>query len=206
MMKKVVALTALLISCFAVSAMAAEGPYLSVNAGITMPTDSDFDEMDEYGDTYNVELSYDTGFAGGAALGYNFGAGRIEAELGYKKADTDKISVDTYYGSGSASVDGDLSVLSFMANGYIDFNASPTIKPYLMAGIGMASVAIDGEGVDDDDTVFAYQAGAGIGFALNDKVTLDLSYRYMGTQDAEIEGEDLEYGSHNILAGVRVQF
>lgn len=200
MMKKVVVLTALLISCFAVGAMAAEGPYLSGNLGVTMPTDSDVS-----GGGGSGELTYDAGFAIGAGLGYNFGAGRLEAEIGYKTADTDEIKAD---GFGSASIDGDMSVFSVMANGYIDLNASPTVKPYLMAGIGMANVAIDSSDldVDDDDDVFAYQAGAGVGFALSDKVTLDISYRYMGTEDADIDGADVEYGSHNVLAGIRVQF
>lgn len=200
MMKKVVVLTALLMSSFAVGAMAAEGPYLSGNLGITMPTDSDVSEAGISG-----EISYDAGFAIGAALGYNFGVGRVEGEIGYKTADADEIEVD---GLGSASIDGDMSVFSVMANGYIDLNASPTVKPYLMAGIGMANVALDSNDVDvdDDDTVFAYQVGAGVGFALNNKVTLDIGYRYMGTEDPEIEGTDVEYGSHNVLAGVRVQF
>jgi len=197
-LKKVVVLTALLMSCFAVGAMAAEGPYLSGNLGVTMPTDSDVSEG-------GIEIKYDTGYAIGAALGYNFGAGRLEGELGYKSADIDEVSVS---GLGSASVNGDLSVLSLMGNGYLDFNVNPTVKPYVMAGIGMANVALDSNDldVDDDDTVFAYQVGAGVGFALNNKVTLDLSYRYMGTEDANIDGADVEYGSHNILAGVRVQF
>jgi len=200
MLKKVVVLTALLTSCFAVGAMAAEGPYLSGNLGFTMPTDSDVSDGGVSG-----EIKYDAGYALGAALGLNFGAGRLEAEIGYKVADIDEVSAN---GFGSASVNGDLSVLSLMGNGYLDFNVSPTVKPFVMAGIGMANVTLDSNdlGVDDDDTVFAYQAGAGVGFALNNKVTLDLSYRYMGTQDPEIDGTDVEYGSHNILAGVRVQF
>lgn len=184
MMKKVVVLTTLLISCFAVSAMAAAGPYVSGNLGITMPTDSNVSGGDG-------DLTYDAGIAIGAALGYNFGDARLEAEAGYKIAD-----------------DRDLRVHSFMGNGYIDFKVNPTVKPYLMAGLGMANVALDSNDldVDDDDTVFAYQAGAGFGYALSNKVTLDFSYRYMGTTDAEIDGVDVEYGSHNVLAGIRVQF
>lgn len=194
MMKKVVVLTAVLISCFAVSAIAAAGPYVSGNLGITMPTDSDVSGG-------NGELTYDAGFAIGAALGYSFGDARLEAEAGYKIADMDK-------GLGLTGIDGDLRVHSLMGNGYIDLKISPTVKPYLMAGIGMANIALDSNDlhVDDDDTVFAYQAGAGFGYALNNKVTLDFSYRYMGTTDAEIDGEDVEYGSHNFLAGIRVQF
>ena len=200
MLKKVVVLTALLMSCFAVGAMAAEGPYFSGNLGITMPTDSDVSDGG-----FSAEISYDAGFAIGGALGYNFGVGRLEAELGYKTADIDEVSAN---GLGSASVNGDLSVLSLMGNGYFDFNLNPTVKPYVMAGIGMANVTLDSNDldVDDSDSVFAYQVGAGVGFALNKKVTLDISYRYMGTEDAKIDGVDVEYGSHNILAGVRVQF
>jgi len=200
MFKKVVVLTALLISCYSVGAMAAEGPYLSGNLGITMPTDSDISEGGVSG-----EITYDTGVAIGGALGFNFDVGRLEAELGYKTADIDEVSVN---GLGSASANGDWSILSFMANGYFDFNLNPAVKPFVMAGIGMANVTLDSNDldVDDSDTVFAYQVGVGVGFALNNKVTFDVSYRYMGTQDPEIDGVDVEYGSHNILAGVRVKF
>ena len=201
MLKKVVITSALFVSCLSVNAIAAQGPYVGANLGVTMPSDSDIRES---GGPGTGELTYDPGFAIGAVGGYNFGAGRIEAEIGYKVADTDEVTID---GLGTASLDGDLSVLSFMGNGYIDFPASPTVKPFLMAGIGMANIEADLDGSDEeDDTVFAYQVGAGVGFSLNKDVTLDLSYRYMGTEDPEFDGVEAEYNSHNFLAGLRVQF
>jgi len=199
-LRKIAVISVLLVACLTSTGMAAEGPYFGANLGMSATSDSDISEGG-----FSGEISYDNGYAFGAALGYSFGVGRMEGELGYKTADIDKVSVN---GLGSASVNGDISALSFMINGYVDINAAPAVKPYIMAGIGMANVSLDSNDldVDDSDTVFAYQAGVGVGFALNDKVTLDLSYRYLGTSDPEIDGVDVEYGSHNFLAGIRVKF
>jgi len=57
-----------------------------------------------------------------------------------------------------------------------------------------------------DDTVFAYQVGTGVSFAVNEKVSLDLNYRYFATSDPNFEGIETEYSSHNVYAGIRVSF
>ena len=57
------------------------------------------------------------------------------------------------------------------------------MSPYLGAGIGVARVSLDGYTssgtliVDDSDTVFAGQLSAGVLYALNEQVSLDLGYR-----------------------------
>ncbi len=187
--------------CLSTPAMSADAPYLGFNIGFTMPSDSDLSEPG----FSDAELTFDTGMAISATVGQKIGMGRLEAELGYKTSDLDSVSVP---GFGSATVNGDASVLSLMGNGYIDFAANPMITPYVMAGLGIASLSIDSADldVDDDDTVIAYQVGVGCGFALNKKVTLDVGYRYMGTTDADIQGVDVTYGSHNLLAGLRFNF
>ena len=195
--------TALLVGlcvCLSTPAMSADGPYVGVNIGITMPSDSDLNEPG-----FAAEMSFDSGLAINAALGGKIGGGRFEAEIGYKTSDIDEVSVS---GLGSAPINGDARVLSFMGNGYIDFNASPSVKPYIMAGLGVANLKVESSdlGADEDDTVFAYQAGVGCGFPLNQTVTLDLSYRYMGTSDTDFGGTDITYGSHNVLAGLRFNF
>jgi len=40
----------------------------------------------------------------------------------------------------------------------------------------------------EDDTVFAYQIGAGAGYAVNKNITIDLKYRYFATEDPDFEG------------------
>ena len=200
MIKKVALLVALCV-CLSTPAMSADGPYLGINAGVTSTVDSD---VSAEGITVEDVFSFDSGYAVGGALGYKIGMGRIEAELGYKSADLDKATVLGY--SLTASDGEKISVLSLMANGYIDFDASPAVKPYLMGGIGMANITLEDNTDDLDDTVFAYQVGLGLGFALNDRFTLDLGYRYMGTADPTFDGVDVTYASHNVLAGLRFNF
>jgi opacity protein-like surface antigen len=82
------------------------------------------------------------------------------------------------------------------------------VEPYVLVGIGAANVTLESDDldVDEDDTVFAYQAGAGLGFALTETITLFTGYRFFGTTDPEFEGVEAEYHSHNVEAGVRVEF
>ena len=185
-------------------ALAVEGkPYVSVTAGATFLADADFEDS---GDT--IEAEFDTGYNLGAALGYDFGRGRIEGEIAYRSNEIDKF---TYQGV-SVAADGDYSALSFMVNGYLDFKNQSVVTPFITAGIGVANVEADDVSVQGysvgsaDDTVFAYQLGAGLGIALNKQLTLDVSYKFFATTDPEFDGADAEYNSHNINVGLRIYF
>ena len=68
-----------------------------------------------------------------------------------------------------------------------DIKTNSEITPYIGGGLGVANVAIDNlslsmNGVtilgSEDDTVFAYQVGLGIGYEINDEMTADFGYRY----------------------------
>jgi len=192
-------------------AYSAEGPYVSGNLGIAMASDSDLSETGATG-----TMEFDKGFAFGVAAGYGFGNTRVEGEIAYQKNDYDKLSLSVP-GVGSFSglnVDGDATSTAFLLNGYYDFKNNSSITPFIGAGLGFAKVdvgAISVPGVgtltsSSDDTVFAYQIGAGVGFAVNEKVSLDLKYRYFATSDPDFEGTEAEYSSHNLYAGVRVSF
>ena len=80
------------------------------------------------------------------------------------------------------------------------------------AGIGFAGVSAEdlaaaGVSVSSyDDTVFAYQFGVGVGYAVEESVTLDFGYRYFATSDPEFNGAEFEFESHNISFGVRIIF
>jgi opacity protein-like surface antigen len=68
--------------------------------------------------------------------------------------------------------------------------------------MGLANVDIDSNQLgSEDDTVFAYQAIAGIGFPLTHVTTLDLHYRYFATADADFDDFEGEYETHNFFAG-----
>lgn len=186
-----------------VSFSAGPGPYINVNLGMSFLMDSDFSEPGATG-----TLEYDTGFATGFAGGYNFGMFRIEGEIGYQINDIDTATVYTRgsYASGSVA-NGDMTALSFMANGYFDFvNATP-FTPFITAGLGVAQLEIeDLRGYDFDDTVFAYQFGAGVGFAVTKNFTIDLQYRYFATDDPEFGVSEAEFASQNAYLGLRYNF
>jgi len=62
-----------------------------------------------------------------------------------------------------------------------------------------------------DDTVFAYQGGAGIDIAFNRRLSLDLGYRYFATDDADFDSHNdivssMKFESHNATAAIKVKF
>jgi opacity protein-like surface antigen len=198
-MFKTVALLTGLCVCLSTPAMSADGPYIGLNAGISSPVDTTIDDSG-----FNIDMSFKSGLTVGGALGYKVGMGRIEAEIGYKSFDADQIKA--YRLSDSAYKGEKFSVLSLMANGYIDFDSIPIVKPYLMAGIGMVDITMKNNWDNTDDTVFAYQVGLGAGYALNDIITFDLGYRYMRASNPQFDGRNATYASHNALAGFRFNF
>jgi opacity protein-like surface antigen len=200
-----------LIGCFLLAfptlSLAASNWYGSINAGVAIMPDSDIDVNIVGEGSYSGNLEYDTGFIIGGAIGYKIDQFRIEGAVGYQNNDIDKISA---YGE-SESLDGDISTLAFLLNGYLDFPTEGPLTPYITAGVGYANVEADIEGDSDDDNIFIYQLGVGCGYALNETVTFDLRYSYMGGQDYEYsaagEGSlEAEVASHNIIAGLRMAF
>ena len=185
------------------------GPYLSVNVGVAIPDDSDITDSTAPGMT--MDLESDEGLALGVAVGYSFPCNmRIEGEFAYQENDLDKVSL---YGI-DADLTGDTASYAFLVNGYYDFKNTSAFTPFIGGGIGMAKVEINdlnspGSGdpdVSDDDTVFAYQFGAGVAYTINEQVSLDVKYRYFGTSDPEFDTTELEYSSHNLYAGIRISF
>ena len=97
------------------------------------------------------------------------------------------------------TVNGNFSMLAFMANVDYDFDTGSRWVPYVGGGLGVATISIDTEDAngnsfaDDSDTVFAYQVGAGLGyeFPLEEgrSVTVSLDWRYFGTQDPTFKGD-----------------
>ena len=183
----------------------AAGPYVSLTGGAAFLEDSDLE-----GNGFDGEAEFDAGFVISGAAGYGFdgvalGTVRTEVEIAYRQNDLDQISA---FGVTVSGGDADVSALSGMANVALDVATGTIVEPYVFVGIGAANVNLESDdlNVDEDDTVFAYQAGAGLGFALTETITLFTGYRFFGATDPEFEGVDAEYRSHNFEAGVRVHF
>lgn len=205
------------------AAYARPGGYFSGFIGVNIPRDADVDSTDYLtGNSFNDRVEFDPSVAVGGTAGYDYGYLRLEGEISYRHADigsiTDRVTNERF-----RSVDGDVGALGVMANAFFDMENDTPVTPYWGGGIGFAvldmsdTTGIDQNGVptaiyyDGNDTVFAYQAGAGVEIALNPFLSLDLGYRYFGTSEATIDDDSAQstkfrLESHNALMGVRVKF
>ncbi len=138
---------------------------------------------------------------------------RVEGEITYAESDIDEFEIGGFSVGGS----GDVDSLGFMANAFKDFEIGDGWQFNIGGGIGYAIVSINDASIvgiplaDDDDSVFAYQLGTGIGYQMSPATTLSLDYRYFGTLDPEFNDVDglpfeSEYDSHIIRLGVRITF
>lgn len=209
-MKKVILVVALILvfGITANSTAVAKGPYVSGSLGLAITSDSDaIGRVSGITETYE----FDNGMVFGFAVGYDLGNTRIEGEITYQENDMDRVSIS---GVGSVTIDGDASSTAFLLNGYYDFKNETAFITFVSAGFGFAEVEVSdiivpGLGrirLSDDDKVFAYQIGAGIGYAMSEKVFFDVKYRYFATSDPDFEAVEAEFSSHNIYAGIRVSF
>ncbi len=206
-MSMMVALFVLLVS--ASFAQAAANPYVSLSAGVGFLTNSNGES--EMGGDYEDLIEYSSGYVVNGALGLDADMFRLEGAVGYQVNELDAFAGESM----EEDSDVEVSILSFMANGYVDFESEgSSVTPYVMAGLGVATVAFDDDGEEVfDDTAFAYQFGAGVGIQATPNVIIDLGYRYFATSD--IDGSELpdapsdatiDIDSHNLMAGVRFGF
>lgn len=221
-------LTALaLLGASASSCLAADPPgwYVSGQAGAAWQEDSS-----THG-AMNLQSESDPGFALLGAVGRNLGNGfRVEGEVGYRQIDLDKLSITNDGGAGAAAEVGSLNgvttsnvlggnhIVSFMGNGFYDFDLPNTkFKPYVGGGLGFARVeandwrADNAPLVSDNDVVFAYQLGGGVSYPLSPRTDAFVDYRYFATQDPTftavnggIAKADVE--THDVSVGMRYKF
>ncbi len=189
----------------------AEGLYVSGSVGAVVPHKSDF----EFGATSGVsglqyKGSYKTGYGANLAMGYGFSKVRVEGEFGYKMYDMKDLS----YGGNTTSLNSDLKVSTFMLNGYYDFKNRTRVTPYVGLGAGVVHTVLDAGQTDFltstkevSDTGFGYQGIVGLGVAITQSVTLDLSYRYQAAVgDVKTSAASFDYSSSNLMAGIRYTF
>ena len=189
---------------FPALAFGATGMYGTVHAGVAMLPDSHIDVTLTGGGYESDELPFDTGFSVGGALGYMMNKFRVEGEISYLKSNIDSLSDSDRI----VSINGDISALTFLANGYFDFFSGRVLTPYLTAGIGYSNVEIDLDDKSNDDNLLTYQLGIGVGYAISEKLSVDFRYRYVGFQNFEYSEAgtgslDADIASYTVMVGLR---
>jgi OmpA-OmpF porin, OOP family len=187
------------------------GPYGQVSGGGSHPREMDF------GDSGGT-VDFESGGLGAISLGYATLSGwRPEVELAFRRNDAEKSSGTQEAGTA-------------MANLWYDFGApgfAPRLRPYLGVGAGSADIEADqlvdasGTTRSVEDTVFAYQAGAGVSYDATRNLALSLGYRYLQTDTITFPGTpasgglnpdpgtpavDDHYRNDGVLAGLRYTF
>ncbi|MFW2368954.1 MAG: outer membrane protein [Desulforhopalus sp.] len=208
MKKKILVIAALTNIALPMNSVGAENYYLRGGLGIAMPMNSDVDlPFDTPG---SLEMSYDTGFIGNLAVGYDFSAPfRLELEYLLQNNDIER------YPFGRLSVTGpvalgsvDLTTQAFMINGYYDIDTESPWTPFVGLGAGWGNLDLDGpeHSPAGSDNVFAYQLMGGVSYALNEEWSVDVQYRHLGTSDATIDDADFNMNSNDLILGIRYNF
>ena len=223
---KFLILTAATMTAHAQLSSVPPGFTISASGMFVMMTDSKGPGTDANGDRFDGTTTFDGGFGGTVAAGYRVTPRiRGEIELGYRRAGIDDSTArhELYQPVRASGIDGHVSTLSLMANGIYAHEAG-RLRPYVGAGIGIARVGVESDAqtvrlttagrsgdveipkMSGNDTVFAYQLLAGVGFVLTEKTELRAGYRYLASEDTDIDGEEGTNASHNLEAGVLVTF
>ena len=223
-----------LIAASAAASAADGGWYGSVQLGHQSNNGAAINEGTNSPGTPSYDLQ--SGAVAGIAVGRAIGNGlRLEAELRYRDID-----IDGSYRAGPTggrtneqfSVRGNLRSTTLMVNALYDLPVAGDFKPYLKAGIGAArnvgnadinitpTFANFGLGADfrsvypqGSNTSLAYAVGAGVGYAITPRVTLDLGYQYINLGRAKTgvdrNGDVLSFdkpAAHEVTLGVRYNF
>ncbi len=162
--------------------------------------------------------SYSQSTAGGGLfLGYDFYRQtdipiRTEIEYAfrgniYKENSTLGYDSETFY-----------NMQSLLVNFYYDFYNDSAFTPYVGGGIGAGFMTggyevKGGHYVQDgtmDDTVLAWNVAGGVGYAITDRITADLGYRYINYSSSYNNNSEHDFetstSGHEVSLGVRFNF
>jgi opacity protein-like surface antigen len=170
-------------------------------------------------DKGSFSLKFDPGLTGSAVAGWDFasgnpvGEGRVELEYTRRSNQLNQVKFveGDFTGSGNVTVD------SLLVNFFAVFHNKTPWSPYAGVGIGAARMeasdlkVVGGALGSGSSNVLAYQAGAGVDFAMTKYLNLDLGYRFFSStrpKFTEVNGQTfkMDYFSHNAVLGLRVGF
>ena len=124
---------------------------------------------------------------------------------------------DIGFGAGQNEYTADVQSWLGLANAYIDMGNWCGFTPYVGAGIGFATVSVNGltdtntatKGVyyaaDHTNTNFAWALYAGTSYDVNPQITLDLTYRYAQLGDAKSGVASDAWGNNPPYSGVFIK-
>lgn len=190
------------------------GPYVGAFlGGNSLTTVKSSDDLGSF------SLTFDPALLGSAVFGWDFepgnpvGEGRIELEYTRRSNPLDQVK----FVEGSVTGGGNVTADSLLLNFFGIYRDNSRWSPYIVLGIGAARIdasdlRVTGQPLSNDSAVVvAYQLGTGLDFALSDRLSLDIGYRFFGCirpKFTEVNGHtfEMDYYSHNVILGLRLGF
>ena len=206
-MKTAIFYATLLASNIAMAATPIDGWYGSVFGGYTdMPNNL----STTVGGFTRTDASYKSGYNAGGQIGFKSNPMRYEGEITYVQADLEHFAINKIR---QFAVNGNTSGTFGMANIYYDFfDFVPAIAPFAGLGLGygwidstMSSNTVFGPtSFHGSNSVFAYQATAGLTYNFSENYALNIAYRYIGTDRVDDLGRVFQ--ANLATAGVVYRF
>jgi OOP family OmpA-OmpF porin len=165
-----------------------------------------------------VTTTFDSGSGLGFVGGREMGSWRVEADWSWREFD-----VEDHLLAGAAlpGPTGAMDAHTYFVNVIYDFNRKGAVAPYLGLGAGWAEVELEEFGVapvpqvlKDDDSGFAWQAIAGLGFNLGERWNLFVDYRLVVADGLEVTvtpgaggvTSEIDFEMQTLQAGARFRF
>jgi outer membrane immunogenic protein len=164
------------------------GFYVKADAGGNITQDADLKEF--FGPVApDSKVKFDAGPRFAVAGGYQFTSWfALEGEVGFMDNKLDSIT------DASRVHDAWFINVPFLVNGKFQWPNRTPFTPYIGAGVGFSEVILDVDEIslggtslhgNTSDTVFAYQAFAGLRYRINERMGLSVEYHYLGADGAE---------------------
>ena len=229
-MRKITLGLAVAAAALSAPAMARDGEgYFGADLGISQLQDVDID----IGTAPAVTVDHSMGYDLGAFLGYDFGMLRIEGEVAYKEYEPDTLTAvapgipqfvaGPPFRTGTFNpVEGELQVVTAMANAMLDFGGNHGVGFAVGVGAGHAwvesdyAVARNGAGVDVNylagkDHNWAWQGLAQVRIPVTERAEIGLKYRYLNTMQMQMldsagRTNSFELESHSALVSFIANF
>ncbi len=190
---KLLTTTTLALAMLSTSALACDGFYMGLRAGIANHN------VGETGATNTNRFKVDDNnlmIAG--SLGYRYGYFRTELEYTWRdeSEQTAGSSTSTFQTS------------SYMLNGFYDLTPYSRFTPFIMAGVGMSEITAEydfGGGLASEtfeETNFTWSVGGGVSAKLTNRWNLDVGYRFYNMGKIE----DASVRNHEVYGGARYVF
>jgi outer membrane immunogenic protein len=205
-MKKILLIMLLIVAQSGMAGNCFADTYIAGNFGYVLAQDAEINDPDLTAiGVIGTEVSFKNGVGLSLAVGSETDDIRYEGEFSYRANDMDTMACDNC--GPSIPVSGEVTAMSLMGNIYKDKRKNSVVTEFIGVGLGFSKLDVDSPDLGSaDDTVFAYQLILGAAFRVNESTKIDVSYRYFATADADFDGIDAEYATHNLMIGARFSF